>query len=42
MFACEGALNVPIWLHRDDLFLYDGVVQQARMFGLTATSAAPD
>ena len=34
----KAALGVPIWLHRDDLFLYDGVVEQARMFGLTATA----
>jgi glyoxylase-like metal-dependent hydrolase (beta-lactamase superfamily II) len=28
------ALRVPVWLHRDDLFLYDGVVEQGLMFGL--------
>src|SRR5688572_9447509 len=28
------ALDVPVWLHRDDLFLYDGAVQQGLMFGL--------
>lgn len=28
------ALDVPIWLHKDDLFLYDGVVQQGMMFGI--------
>lgn len=27
--------NVPVWLHKDDLFLYNGVVEQGRMFGLT-------
>lgn len=37
----QAALDVPIWLHRDDLFLYDGVVQQARMFGLSATAQPP-
>lgn len=37
----KSALGVPIWLHRDDLFLYDGVVEQARMFGLTATAQPP-
>jgi len=37
----KAALGVPIWLHRDDLFLYDGVVQQARMFGLSATAQPP-
>jgi hydroxyacylglutathione hydrolase len=28
------ALDVPVWLHKDDLFLYDGVVQQGMMFGI--------
>lgn len=28
------ALDVPVWLHKDDLFLYDGVVQQGQMFGI--------
>lgn len=26
--------DVPVWLHKDDLFLYNGVVEQGRMFGL--------
>jgi hydroxyacylglutathione hydrolase len=30
----KAALHVPVWLHRDDLFLYEGVVEQGRMFGL--------
>ena len=30
----KRALQVPVWLHRADLFLYDGVVQQGAMFGL--------
>jgi len=30
----KAALNVPIWLDREDLFLYEGVVEQGRMFGL--------
>jgi hydroxyacylglutathione hydrolase len=30
----KRALGVPIWLHRDDNFLYEGVVQQGQMFGL--------
>jgi glyoxylase-like metal-dependent hydrolase (beta-lactamase superfamily II) len=32
----KAALGVPVWLHKDDLFLYDGVMEQAAMFGLTA------
>ncbi len=27
-------LGVDVWLHRDDQFLYDGVVEQGRMFGI--------
>jgi len=30
----KHALGVPVWLHRDDNFLYEGVVEQGRMFGL--------
>ena len=32
--VARQALDVPIWLHKDDLFLYDGVVQQGMMFGI--------
>ena len=32
--AAKRALGVPIYLHRDDLFLYDAAAQQAEMFGL--------
>jgi len=31
----KAALGAPVWLHRDDLFLYEGAVQQGRMFGLS-------
>jgi len=37
----KAALGVPIWLHRDDLFLYDGVVEQGRMFGLRVDAQPP-
>jgi glyoxylase-like metal-dependent hydrolase (beta-lactamase superfamily II) len=30
----KAALGVDVWLHRDDLFLYEGAVEQGRMFGL--------
>jgi len=30
----KSALGAPVWLHRDDLFLYNGVVEQGRMFGI--------
>jgi hydroxyacylglutathione hydrolase len=29
------ALDAPVWLHHDDNFLYERVVQQGQMFGLT-------
>jgi len=32
--AAKKALGVPVGLHREDNFLYDGVVQQGQMFGL--------
>jgi hydroxyacylglutathione hydrolase len=37
----KETLGVPVWLHRDDLFLYNGVVEQGRMFGLTVTPQPP-
>jgi glyoxylase-like metal-dependent hydrolase (beta-lactamase superfamily II) len=30
----KAATSAPIWLHREDLFLYEGVVQQGAMFGI--------
>lgn len=32
--AAKAALGVDVWLHRDDLFLYEGAAEQGRMFGL--------
>src|SRR5712671_8169566 len=32
--AAKRALGVPVYLHRDDLFLYDDVLEQGLMFGL--------
>jgi len=37
----KAALNVPVWLDRADLFLYEGVVEQGRMFGLDVDSQPP-
>ena len=37
----KAAFNVPIWLHREDLFLYDGAEEQGRMFGLTVDKQPP-
>jgi glyoxylase-like metal-dependent hydrolase (beta-lactamase superfamily II) len=39
--SAKRALGVPVHLHRDDLFLYDAVVESARMFGLTAERQPP-
>jgi glyoxylase-like metal-dependent hydrolase (beta-lactamase superfamily II) len=32
--AAKRALGVPVYLHRDDLFLYEQAVEMGRMFGL--------
>ena len=37
----KQALGVPVWLHRDDNFLYEDVVQQGRMFGLQVDPQPP-
>ncbi len=37
----KAAFDVPVWLHPDDLFLYDGVVEQGRMFGLAVRPQPP-
>jgi len=37
----KDALGVPVWLHRDDLFLYEAAVEQGRMFGLPVTQPPP-
>jgi hydroxyacylglutathione hydrolase len=39
--AAKRALGVPIYLHRDDLFLYDGAVQQGAMFGIRVEPLPP-
>lgn len=37
----KAAFGVPVWMHRDDQFLYDSVVEHARMFGLRAERQPP-
>jgi glyoxylase-like metal-dependent hydrolase (beta-lactamase superfamily II) len=37
----KDRLGAPVWLHKDDLFLYDGVVQQGMMFGLRVDRQPP-
>jgi hydroxyacylglutathione hydrolase len=32
--AAKEALGAEVWIHRDDLFLYDAAAQQGLMFGL--------
>jgi glyoxylase-like metal-dependent hydrolase (beta-lactamase superfamily II) len=39
--AAKDALNAPVYLHRDDLFLYERVVEQAAMFGFKARQPPP-
>lgn len=39
--AAKRVLRVPIYLHRDDLFLYDGAVQQGAMFGFHTEPPPP-
>jgi glyoxylase-like metal-dependent hydrolase (beta-lactamase superfamily II) len=39
--AAKDALGVPVYLHRDDLFLYERVVEQAAMFGFKARQPPP-
>jgi hydroxyacylglutathione hydrolase len=39
--AAKRALNVPIHLHRDDLFLYERVVQQGASFGVRVEPQPP-
>src|SRR5262245_57379625 len=39
--AAKRALDVPIWLHRDDNFLYEGVVRQGQMFGFQVEQQPP-
>lgn len=39
--AAKDALGVPVYLHRDDLFLYEQVEQQAAMFGMKASQPPP-
>ena len=37
----KNALGVPVWLHKDDNFLYEQVVQQGMMFGLRVDQQPP-
>ena len=39
--AAKAALQVPVHLHRDDLFLYERAVQQGEFFGLRVDPPPP-
>src|SRR5262245_1320559 len=39
--AAKAALGVPVWLHREDLSLYNIAVQQGRMFGMDVEQPPP-
>jgi glyoxylase-like metal-dependent hydrolase (beta-lactamase superfamily II) len=39
--AAKRELAVPVYLHKDDLFLYEGAVQQGAMFGLRVDAPPP-
>ncbi len=39
--AAKRALNVPVYLHRDDVFLYERAVEMGAMFGLKVTPPPP-
>jgi len=39
--AAKRALGAPVYLHRDDLFLYEKVVQQGASFGLRVEPQPP-
>jgi glyoxylase-like metal-dependent hydrolase (beta-lactamase superfamily II) len=39
--AAKQAFGVPIYLHHDDLFLYEAAVQQGMMFGLRVEPVPP-
>jgi glyoxylase-like metal-dependent hydrolase (beta-lactamase superfamily II) len=39
--TAKRALGVPVWLHRDDNFLYERVVEQGQMFGLRVEPQPP-
>ena len=37
----KRAVNAPIWLHRDDTFLYDGAVRHGLHFGISVEQPPP-
>ena len=39
--AAKEAADVPVYLHEDDVFLYDGAVQQGALFGFKVRQPPP-
>jgi glyoxylase-like metal-dependent hydrolase (beta-lactamase superfamily II) len=39
--AAKQAFDVPVHLHRDDLFLYNAALEQGRLFGIAVTPPSP-
>jgi glyoxylase-like metal-dependent hydrolase (beta-lactamase superfamily II) len=39
--AAKDALDVPVYLHQDDLFLYERVVEQGALFGVSVQQPPP-
>jgi glyoxylase-like metal-dependent hydrolase (beta-lactamase superfamily II) len=39
--AAKSALNVPVYLHRDDVFLYEHAIEMGAMFGLKVEQPPP-
>jgi len=39
--AAKEAIDAPVYLHRDDLFLYERAIEQGRMFGIRVTPLPP-
>jgi glyoxylase-like metal-dependent hydrolase (beta-lactamase superfamily II) len=39
--AAKDAFDVPVYLHRDDLFLYQAAIQQGAMFGFKVSQPPP-
>ena len=37
----KAAFGAPIWLHRDDLFYYEGAAEHGRMFGVHVDTQPP-
>jgi hydroxyacylglutathione hydrolase len=39
--AAKEAIDAPVYLHHDDLFLYERALEQGRMFGIRVTPLPP-